>query len=249
MSEIILIASGKGGTGKTAVTAGLACALAREGKRVAAVDCDFGLRNLDIALGLAQHVVFDIGDVLLGRADLDRAMLAHPDFPGLYLLPSTPPGGERFGAEEFSAMAKKLREEFDFVLLDAPAGIGSGLRFIAGEAGRAFIVTTPDTPCLRDSSAAVGVLDELGIPDVRLILNRVDKRRLKKGSSWTVDGSMDELGLRLFGIVREDRTVSDAFSAGVPILGLKCPAASDVGLIAARLCGRRVSNENFYGFF
>ena len=249
MSEIILIASGKGGTGKTAVTAALACALAGEGKKVAAVDCDFGLRNLDIALGLAENVVFDIGDVLSGRVELERALLAHPDFPGLYLLPSTAVSGERFGEEEFGQMADRLREEFDVVLLDAPAGIGSGLRFIAPEAQRAFIVTTPDTPCLRDSAAAVGVLEELGLSDIRLILNRVDKRRLKKGSSWTVDASMDELGLRLFGIVREDRAVADAFSAGVPLLAVKSKAGPDIAVIAGRLCGKRVSNESFYGYF
>ena len=249
MSEIILVASGKGGTGKTAVTAALSCALAREGKKVAAVDCDFGLRNLDIALGLAEQVVFDIGDVLCGRADLEKAMLAHPDFPGLYLLPSTLPGSERIEEEGFSELTEKLKEHFDIVLLDAPAGIGSGLRLVCREAQRAFIVTTPDTPCIRDSVSAVGVMEEYQIPDVRLILNRVDKKRLKKGSSWTVDGSMDELGLRLFGIVREDRAVAEAFSAGVPLLGTKSSAGRDIEAIAARLLGKRVSNERFYGYF
>ncbi len=249
MSETILIASGKGGTGKTAVTAALASALAQEGKRVAAVDCDFGLRNLDIALGLAEQVVFDIGDVLSGRADAERAMLGHPDFPGLYLLPSTTPGNERFEQAAFSKLTEYLRENFDVVLLDAPAGIGSGLRFIAAEASRALIVTTPDTPCIRDSLSAVGVLAEFEISDVRLILNRVDRRRLKKGGSWTVDASMDELGLRLFGLVREDRAVADAFSAGVPLLKTNSAAGRDVQVIARRLCGKRVSNERFYGYF
>lgn len=249
MSEIILVASGKGGTGKTAVTAALSCALAREGRKVAAVDCDFGLRNLDIALGLAEQVVFDIGDVLSGRADLDKALLSHPDFPGLYLLPSTVPGSERLEAEGFSGLMEEMKENFDYILLDAPAGIGSGLRFICPEARRAFIVTTPDTPCLRDSVSAVSVLEEFEVPDVRLILNRVDRKRLKKGSSWTVDGSMDELGLRLFGIVREDRAVAEAFSAGVPLLKTASSAGKDIECIAARLCGRHVSNERFRGFF
>ena len=244
-----MIASGKGGTGKTAVTAALSCALAREGRKVAAVDCDFGLRNLDIALGLAEQVVFDIGDVLSGRADLEKAMLRHPDFPGLYLLPSTVPGSDRLGEEGFAELCEKLRENFDTVLLDAPAGIGSGLRLVCGEAQRAFIVTTPDTPCIRDSVSAVGVLEEYNISDVRLILNRVDKKRLKKGSSWTVDGSMDELGIRLFGIVREDRAVGEAFCAGVPLLNTKSAAGRDIECIAARLCGRRVSNGRFYGYY
>ena len=93
------------------------------------------------------------------------------------------------------------------------------------------------------------VTQELGLSDIRLILNRVDKRRLKKGSSWTVDGSMDELGLRLFGIVREDRAVADAFSAGVPLLAVKSKAGPDIAVIAGRLCGKRVSNESFYGYF
>ncbi|MBR6772054.1 MAG: septum site-determining protein MinD [Clostridia bacterium] len=249
MSEIILVASGKGGTGKTAVTAALACALAREGRKVAAVDCDFGLRNLDIALGLAEQVVFDIGDVVSGRADLEKALLPHPDFPGLYLLPSTVPGSERLEEEGFAELCEELRENFDYVLLDAPAGIGSGLRFICPRAQRAFIVTTPDTPCIRDSVSAVGILEEYSISDVRLILNRVDRKRLKKGSSWTVDGSMDELGLRLFGLVREDRAVSEAFCEGVPLLKTASVAGRDIECIAARLCGKRVSNERFRGFF
>ncbi|MBR4942367.1 MAG: hypothetical protein IKZ19_10255, partial [Clostridia bacterium] len=189
------------------------------------------------------------GDVLCGRITAEKAMLRHPEFPGLYLLPSTAAGNEHFEAESFRDLAEKLREDFDYVLLDAPAGIGSGLRFIAPQASRAFIVTTPDTHCLRDSAAAVGVLEECGVSDVRLILNRVDRRRLKKGSSWTVDGAMDELGLRLFGIVREDRTVADAFSAGKPLLQVKSTAAEDVRSVARRLCGRRVSNERFYGLF
>ena len=249
MSEVILIASGKGGTGKTAVTAALCCALAREGRKVAAVDCDFGLRNLDIALGLAEQVVFDIGDVVSGRTDLDKALLSHPDFPGLYLLPSTVPGGERLDKDGFSELMENLKENFDYILLDAPAGIGSGLRFICPEAQRAFIVTTPDTPCIRDSVSAVNVLEEFKVPDVRLILNRVDRKRLKRGSSWTVDGSMDELGLRLFGIVREDKTVAESFCAGVPLLKTNSRAGKDVACIAARLCGKHVSNERFHGFF
>ena len=249
MAEVILIASGKGGTGKTAVTAALACALAREGKRVAAVDCDFGLRNLDIALGLAEQVMFDVGDVLSGRVECERALLRHPDFPGLSLMPSTASSGERFEPESFEALAGALREEFDIVLLDAPAGIGSGLRFIAPEAQRAFIITTPDTPCLRDSAAAAGLLAETGISDVRLILNRVDKKRLKRKSSWSIDGAMDELGLRLFGLVREDVAVADAFSAGIPLLLTKSQAGKDVSDIAARLCGKRVSNSRFIGYY
>lgn len=249
MSEIILIASGKGGTGKTAVTAALSCALAREGKKVVAVDCDFGLRNLDIALGLAERVVFDISDVLAGRADIETALLRHEDFPGLYLLPSTVPGSEKLEKEGFSELMEKLSENFDYVLLDAPAGIGSGLKFICTEAHRAFIVTTPDTPCLRDSVSAVALLQENNVPDVRLILNRVDRKRLKRRSSWSVDGSMDELGLRLFGIVREDKAVSESFTWGIPLLKTKSAAGKDVECIAARLCGKYVSNERFHGFF
>ena len=248
MAEVILIASGKGGTGKTTVTAALACALADEGRRVAAVDCDFGLRNLDIALGLAEQVVFDVGDVLSGRVETERALLRHPEFRGLALLPSTA-ATEPFDPARFDALMDELSLGFDYVLLDAPAGIGSGLRAVAPAAERAFLVTTPDTPCLRDSAAAADVLAEARVSDVRLILNRVDRRRLKRKTSWSVDAAMDELGLRLFGLVREDPAVSDAFSAGIPLMRTGCRAAADAAEIAARLCGKRVSNARWVGYY
>ena len=150
MGAVIVITSGKGGTGKTTITGGAAAALSRVGRHVLCIDMDIGLRNLDITLGLHDRALLDFTDVALGRVPLDRAVVAHPDLPGLYLLTSPMQLPENLRPETVQAMLRKASERFDYVLIDSPAGLGSGFRLACCGADRAIVVSTSDASSLRE---------------------------------------------------------------------------------------------------
>ncbi len=230
MGELIAILSGKGGTGKTSVCAGLATALAEQGKSVLCVDCDIGLRNLDISLGLSDLGALSFLDVCQGGYTLDQAAV-HPNFPKLRFLTAPmncPPEG--IDREAFAAMVRTARMHFDFIFLDAPAGIDEGFRLAARFADRIFLVTGPDPAAVRDAGRTGEVLERMGKGRVRLIVNRMS-RRIAKALRLTVDDIMDQAGLPLLGVVPEDSEVILAAAAGKPLL--RC---SDRG--AAQACRR-----------
>lgn len=212
MGEVIVITSGKGGTGKTTLTAGVGAALARLGRKVLCIDCDVGLRNLDLALGLSDAAWMDFTDVMAGRTTLGRAAAVHPALPGLSLLtaPSTLP--EPFPETEgFLRLLAEARESYDVILIDSPAGLGPGFRLAAAGADRAMVVAQNDPASLRDAQRVV--LELAGLERVHLVVNRV-RRRLLRRLGTTIDDAMDTAGLPLLGLVPEDTQVVLAAGSG-----------------------------------
>ena len=238
VGEIITVLSGKGGTGKTTVCAGLAAALAVAGQKVLCVDCDVGLRNLDIALGLADRGSLSFLDLCQEDADFGR-LTPHPDYPSLFFL--TAPVNcrpEQIPADAFAALLRRARAEFDQVLLDAPAGIDAGFRLAAAAADRILLVTGPDPAAIRDAAHTADVLELMHKSGIRLIVNRVRARMVSR-LHLTVDDIMDQAGLPLMGIIPEDPKVPLAAAAGIPLLrySRRGAAAAACRRIAARIQG------------
>lgn len=238
MGEIIAILSGKGGTGKTSVSAAVATALARDGFEVLAIDCDMGLQNLDISLGMSDSGALSFLDVSEGGYSLNQAAV-HPRFPKLKFL--TAPlnrSAESVDAEAFHALVARAKRQFDYVFLDAPAGIDAGFRLAAKYADRVLLVTGADPAAVRDAARAGETLELMGKTDVRLVVNRVSKR-LFSNMSVTVDDVMDTAGLPLIGVVPEDPNVTLAAAFGQPLISYtQRGAARACAAIAKRLQGR-----------
>ncbi len=248
MGELIAVLSGKGGTGKTSVCAAVCTALAQMGNKVLAIDCDMGLQNLDISLGLSDSGALSFLDVSEGGYRLSQAA-KHPKFETLSFL--TAPlncTAERVDTEKFRAMVRQAKWEFDYVFLDAPAGIDAGFELAAKFADRVIIVTGADPAAVRDAARASGRLELMGKTDVRLVVNRVN-RRLFANMSVTVDDVMDTAGLPLIGVVPEDQNVTLAAAFSTPlILYTNRGAAKACTAIAQRIDGRHVP-LSFFDFF
>ena len=239
--ECIAVVSGKGGTGKTSFTAGVGSALAMMGKRVLCVDCDVGLRNLDLALGLSDRTLMDFSDVAQKRCDLTSAAVQHPKIPNLYLL--TAPArvrGRPVSPGDMTAFLKTARQAFDYCLLDAPAGLGSGFSLAICAADRCVVVTTTDASSLRDAQHTVMELNRFPRGTLHLVVNRV-RGKLLRHMHATIDDAIDTAGLPLLGVVPEDDHLPLAQNRGVPLLltdsGM---AAAAYRNIACRILGKRV---------
>ena len=231
MGELIAVASGKGGTGKTSVTAGISTALAAAGNRVLCIDCDVGLRNLDISLGLSDHCPLSFLDVCAGNYPLSQATV-HPQFPTLHFLTAPmncPP--ERIDPEHFGTFLTAARSCYDFIFLDAPAGVEAGFKLAAAFADRCILVTGPGPAALRDAARTAQVLELMGKTNVRLVVNRIQKK-LFRAMDTTIDDMMDTAGLPLLGIIPEDPNVTLAATFNQPLLCYKPRTA------AAKACIR-----------
>ena len=242
MGQCIAVVSGKGGTGKTSFTAGVGEALAVSGRRVLCLDCDVGLRNLDLALGLSDRALMDFSDVAQGRCSLESAVVEHPRLPGLFLL--TAPvrtRGRPVTETQMADLLAEVRKRYDFCLLDAPAGLGTGFLLATASADRAVVVTTTDPSSLRDAQHTVMELDRFGSGKLHLVVNRVRKKMLRSMHA-TIDDAIDKAGLPLLGVVPEDDALLLSLNRGVPLLldNSQCPAASAYRNIAKRIQGGRV---------
>ena len=240
LGEVIAVLSGKGGTGKTSVCAGVCTALARDQFRVLAIDCDMGLQNLDISLGMSDTPALSFLDICEGDYPLDQAA-RHPQFDHLWFL--TAPvnrSAESVDLEQFGNMIRQAKESFDFVFLDAPAGIDSGFDLAARFAERIVLVTLADPAAVRDASRAGQCLEQMGKQDVRLVVNRVNSRMFSN-MSLTIDDIMDTAGLPLMGVVPEDPNMTLAAAFSKPLLThTKRGAARACVSIARRIQGLRV---------
>ncbi len=213
MGEVLVITSGKGGTGKTTLCAGIASCLAAMGQKVLAIDCDIGLNNLDIALGMTDCATISFLDVMMENQYLSDAP-EHPVIPGLQLL--TAPTKTRAGLVDdiiFGRLIEEAAESYDWVLLDAPAGIGYGFDLATAYADRAILVATADAGSLRDAQQTAAILSEKGIKTIQLVVNRVT-RRLLRSVRANIDDIMDHVGLPLLGLIPEDQTVPVAAADG-----------------------------------
>jgi septum site-determining protein MinD len=243
MSCAIVVTSGKGGTGKTSLTGGVSSCLAALGNRVLCIDMDIGLRNLDISLGMTDRALMDFTDVLEGRCSLQRAAARHPVIENLSLLTaplSLPPGVTEARTTHFLTEAK---EQYDYILMDSPAGLGEGFRLAVCGADRAIVVSNTDASALRDAQRVVSQLSR-ELPRIHLVVNKV-KPKLLKRLHTTIDDAMDAAGLPLLGVVPEDEQVILAANAGTPlILASRKGAAVAYLNIARRLLGQRIPLMN-----
>ena len=238
MGELFAVLSGKGGTGKTSVCAGLATALAEQGKKVLCIDCDVGLRNLDISLGMTQSGALSFLDVADGNYPLDRAA-RHPNYLSLsFLTAPMNAAAHEIDPESFEKMLLQAKGDFDYVFLDAPAGVDAGFRLAAKFADRFLVVTGAGPAAVRDASRVSDLLELMGKKNIRLIVNRVDRDMLST-VKMTVDDVMDSAGLPLLGIVLEDPNVVLAAAFGKPLLlyARRCNAAKAYRKIANRIQG------------
>lgn len=238
MGEIFAVVSGKGGTGKTSVCAGLATAMAESGRKVLCIDCDIGLRNLDISLGLPDNGALSFLDVAQFGYSLTDAV-HHPLYPTLSFL--TAPmncRSEDIDSVPFGNMLRQARREFDYIFLDAPAGLDAGFRLVTGAADQILLVTGAGPAAVRDAARVGEILELEGKSSVRLVVNRVDRDMLY-AVRMTIDDVMDTAGLPLAGVVMEDPSVTLAAAFGQPLLkyARRCEAAKAYRRIAARLQG------------
>ena len=238
MGELFAVLSGKGGTGKTSVCAGIATALAEQGKKVLCIDCDVGLRNLDISLGMTDSGALSFLDVAEGAYPIDRAA-RHPDYQSLsFLTAPMNTAADEIDPEAFSGMLSQAREQFDYVFLDAPAGVDAGFRLAAKYADRFLVVTGSGPAAVRDAARVSDLLELMGKKNIRLIVNRIDRDMLST-VKITVDDVMDSAGLPLLGVVLEDPNVTLAAAFGKPLLryARRCSAAKAFRRIAGRIQG------------
>ncbi len=239
MSVCVAITSGKGGTGKTSFTGGVGSCLAALGQRVLCVDMDVGLRNLDINLGLTDRAVMDFTDVLSGRCELKLAATAHPDIQGLHLL-TAPMTLEGYVTEEAMAtLVARAKEDFDFILMDCPAGLGEGFRLAAAAADRGVVVSNTDPSALRDAQRTVVALSPK-LETLHLVMNRVQPKLIRKLHT-SIDEAMNTAGLPLLGVIPEDPQVTLAAAQGKPLILTTGKGAAIAYLnIAKRLLGQHV---------
>lgn len=235
--KVVLFASGKGGVGKSSLAAGCGYALAQRGRKTLLVDADSGLRAQDLLLGVADRTVFDVGDVLAGRCEPGRAII-ETSYPGLHLLPAMLEGEPE--AEAFRELLRGLAHFYGFVLVDAPAGVGAGVKAPAGAADTAVLVTTPEPVAVRDAGRAAQILRAQGVPELRLVINRVEPRLIRKKVLPNLDDVIDAAAVRLLGAVPEDKQVVAAAVLGRPVSLLRHGAGQAVRNIAARLDGEEV---------
>ena len=241
LSRAYLFASGKGGSGKSTLCAGVAAALALSGKRVIAWDADLLMRNLDIYTGLYENALFDLSDVLEGRKTPGAALTPHPEIPGLSLL-AAPAKRIAPSPEDMRRVAGELLPLCDYLLVDAPAGIDDSFRLAAAATERAVIVSTADLSSVGDAARCAGELDAMGFRKLFLAANRVSPREIGRGFGLNLDRMIDRVGIPLIGFVREDRAIVRMEQNVAALMRRKkpTPAARDMRDIARRLTGERV---------
>lgn len=241
-AQVVTVTSGKGGVGKTTAVANLAVALASNGSKVVCIDGDIGLRNLDVILGLENRIVYDIVDVIEGRCRLKQAMIRDKKLPNLYLIPAAQTRDKNaISASDMNRVAKDLRPECDFILIDSPAGIERGFKNAIAPADRVLVVTNPEISAVRDADRVIGILEAEEKGPGALILNRLNPALVKKQDMLSADDVLDLLAIELIGIVPEDEGVIVGSNRGVPVSAdPKSKAGQAFRNIARRLQGEEV---------
>lgn len=240
MGQVISVVSGKGGTGKTSFVCHVGLYLANMGYRVLCLDCDLGLRNLDIALGMSDCAVMDFTDVLAGRCTLEEAAVPHPTVDILSLLTAPAFVRGRIDPQAFADLLQEIRGKYDYCLIDSPAGIGRGFHLSVDHCDRAIVVTTTDPTSLRDAQRTVMELSHMSRGSLHLVVNRC-KRKLMRNLHQTIDDAIDTAGLPLLGVIPEDEDLPLSMGKGIPLPFLYNRCASKAYKnIAARITGMHV---------
>lgn len=241
-AQVVTVTSGKGGVGKTTAVANLAVALAANGSKVVCIDGDIGLRNLDVILGLENRIVYDIVDVIEGRCRLKQAMIKDKKLPNLHLIPAAQTRDKNaVSASDMNRLAKDLRSECDFVLIDSPAGIERGFKNAIAPADRVLVVTNPEVSAVRDADRVIGILEAEDKGPGALIINRLNPAMVKRQEMLSADDVLDLLAVELIGIVPEDEGVLIGSNRGAPVaMDPKSRAGQAFRNIARRLKGEEV---------
>lgn len=219
MGEAIVITSGKGGVGKTTTTANIGTALASMGKRVVMVDGDTGLRNLDVLMGLENRIVFTLLDVVEENCRLKQALIRDKRYENLFLLPTAQTRDKNdVNAEQMLNLVNELKNEYDYVLIDCPAGIEQGFENAVIGADRAIVVVNPEVTSVRDADRVIGKLDARGLDDHKLIVNRIDLEMVKRGDMLGINDVIDNLAIKLIGVIPNDRDITISTNRGEPIV-------------------------------
>lgn len=242
MGEVIVITSGKGGVGKTTTTANLGSSLALQGKKVALIDTDIGLRNLDVVMGLENRIVYDIVDVVEEKCKLRQALIKDKRFQELFLLPAAQTRDKSaVNEEQMKDLVGKLKEEFDYILIDCPAGIEQGFKNAIVGADRAVVVTTAEISAIRDADRIIGLLESANIKNPELIVNRLKPNMVKRGEMMDVDDIVDLLSIDLIGVVPDDEYIITQTNKGEPVISnKKAPSGKAYLEIARRILGENV---------
>ncbi|MCI8293252.1 MAG: septum site-determining protein MinD [Hespellia sp.] len=246
MSEVIVITSGKGGVGKTTTTANLGAGLSQADKKVVVVDTDLGLRNLDVVMGMENRIVYNLVDVIDGNCRLKQALIRDNRFPSLYLLPSAQTKDKTaVSPEQMRKLVDDMREDFDYILIDCPAGIEQGFHNAIAGADRAIVVTTPEVSAIRDADRIIGLLEVEGIRKTDLIINRLRIDMIKHGDMMTVDDVTEILAVHLLGVIPDDEQVVIATNQGEPLNASDGLAGNAYQNICKRLLGEEIPIRDY----
>ena len=241
MSEVIVVTSGKGGVGKTTTSANVGTGLAKLDKKVVLIDTDIGLRNLDVVMGLENRIVYNLVDVVEGNCKPKQAIIKDKRYPNLYLLPSAQTRDKSsVTPEQMKALTDELREEFDYIILDCPAGIEQGFMNAIAGADRALVVTTPEVSAIRDADRIIGLLEANEKKRSDLIVNRIRMDMVKKGDMMSIDDVVDILAINLIGAVPDDENIVIATNNGEPLVGSDNLAGQAYMNICRRIVGEEV---------
>ena len=246
MSEVIVITSGKGGVGKTTTTANIGTGLAQLNKKVVMIDTDIGLRNLDVVMGLENRIVYNLVDVVEGKCRIRQALIKDKRYPELCLLPSAQTRDkDAVTPEQMVALINELREEFDYILLDCPAGIEQGFKNAVAGADRAIVVTTPEVSAIRDADRIIGLLEADEMKHIDLIINRIRMDMVRRGDMMSVDDVMDILSVPVIGTIPDDEDIVISTNQGEPLAGMNGFAGQAYLNICRRILGESVPFLNF----
>ncbi len=241
MSEVIVVTSGKGGVGKTTTSANVGTGLAAMGKRVVLIDTDIGLRNLDVVMGLENRIVYNLVDVVENKCRVKQALIKDKRHPSLYLMPSAQTKDKSaVTPEQMVRMINQLREQFDYIILDCPAGIEQGFKNAIAGADRALVVTTPEVSAIRDADRIIGLLEANEFKQIDLVLNRLRPDMVRRGEMMSADDVVDILSIPLIGIVPDDENVVIATNQGEPLVGNQTQAGRAYQNICYRVTGKEV---------
>ena len=242
MGISIVVTSGKGGVGKTTTSANISTALAAEGKKVVVVDGDTGLRNLDVLMGLENRIVYTIIDVIEGRCRTKQALIKDKRFPNLCLLPTAQvKDKDDISTQQMLKLVAELKEEFDYVVIDCPAGIEQGFKNAIAGANRAIVVTTAEISAIRDADRIVGLLEASEIKNPELVVNRLRPAMVRKGEMMDVEDIVDLLSIDLIGVVPDDEYIITQTNKGEPVVSNhKAPSGKAYIEIARRILGENI---------
>lgn len=253
MGEVIVVTSGKGGVGKTTTVANLGTGLAQLGKKVVIVDTDIGLRNLDVVMGLENRIVYNLIDVVEGNCRLKQALIPDRRVEGLYLLPTAQTRDKTaVTPEQMRKLIEQLQDQFDYILLDCPAGIEQGFQNAIAAAARAIVIATPEVSAIRDADRIIGLLESSGIRNIQLVINRVRPDMIARGDMMSVDDVVEILAVDLIGAIPDDEQIVISTNQGAPLSGKSSLAEQAYRNICRRITGEEVPFLNLAekrGFF